>query len=67
MCDNFILENGRMLESVPDCYKNQKLCNQAADNYVHALEFVPKCYKTQEICNKATNAYPSTINCSRML
>ena len=37
-----------MLIFVPDCYKNKKLCNEAVDNYVHALEFVPDCYKTQK-------------------
>ena len=37
------------------------MCNQAVDNYVHALEFVPECYKTQEMCDKAVNTYPSTI------
>ena len=24
------------------------MCNQAVDNYAHALEFVPECYKTQK-------------------
>ena len=26
---------------VLDCYKNQKMCNKAVDNYLHALEVVP--------------------------
>ena len=41
MYDEAILENGRMLESVPDCYENQQMCNKAVDNYPHALNFVP--------------------------
>ena len=42
MCDKVIFENGGTLKSVPDCYKNQEMCNKAVDNYRHALEFVPK-------------------------
>ena len=33
------------------------MCNQAVDNYAHALEFVPELYKTQEMCDKAANTY----------
>ena len=55
--DNFYT----VLKSVPDCYKNQKMCNKAIDNYPHALEFVPKCYKTQKMCDKAVDTHPSTI------
>ena len=55
MCDKAILENGETLESVPDCYKNQKMCDEAVDNYPHALRFVPNCYKTQNMCDKAVN------------
>ena len=35
-----------MLKFVPDCCKNQKMCNKAFDNYIYALEFVPDCYET---------------------
>ena len=44
--DKAILENGGTLESVPDCYKNQDICNKSVDNYSQALEFVLECYKT---------------------
>ena len=33
------LENGGTLNSVIDCYKNQKICNTTVDNYPRALEF----------------------------
>ena len=33
------------------------MCNEAVDNYAHALEFVPDCYKTQKMCNKAVNTF----------
>ena len=46
MCDKAILENGGTLKSVPGCCKNQKMCNKAIDNYLHASELVPECYKT---------------------
>ena len=55
MCHKAILKNGGTLESVSDCYKNQEICNKAADNYPHALEFVREYYKTQEICDKTFN------------
>ena len=29
MCDKAILENGATLEPVPDCYKNQQMCDKA--------------------------------------
>ena len=48
MCDKAILENGRTLKSVPECYKNQEICNKAIDNYPHALEFVPENFMTQK-------------------
>ena len=41
MCNKAILENGRTLMSLPECYKNQEMCNKAVDNCPHALEFVP--------------------------
>ena len=69
MCDKAVLENGGMLKTVPDCYKNKKIRNKAVDNYARALEFVPDCYKTQKMCNKAVNTSPSAIQfvpeCSR--
>ena len=56
MCDKVILENGELLNSVSDSYKNQEMCNKALNN----PPFVPECYRTQKICHKAVNAYPST-------
>ena len=43
MCDKGILENDGTLESIPDCYKNQQMCDKAVDNDPHAHEFVPEC------------------------
>ena len=57
MCDKVILENGELLNSVSDSYKNQEMCNKAFNN----PPFVPECYRMQKICHKAVNAYPSTI------
>ena len=34
MCDKAISENGRTLESVTDCYKNQYICDNADNNYL---------------------------------
>ena len=43
MCDKATLENGGTLKSVPECYKNQEVCNKAVDNYPHALESILEC------------------------
>ena len=59
--DNFILENFGTLESVPDCCKNQKMCNKTVDNYVHALEIYLDCFKTHKMHNKADDTYLSAI------
>ena len=37
MCDKTILENNRTLKSAPDCYKNQEMCANAVENYLHAF------------------------------
>ena len=48
MCDKATLENGGTLKSVPECYKNQEVCNKAVDNYPHALKSILECCKTQK-------------------
>ena len=48
MCDKAIRENGGIFTSAPDCYKNREVCNNAVDNYPHALEFIYEFQKTQE-------------------
>ena len=35
--DKVIAENGGMLKFVPDCYKNEQLCNKAVGSYTYAL------------------------------
>ena len=49
------------ITSVPDCYKNQEMCNKTVDNYHHALEFVADCYMSQEMCDKVVNSHSSAI------
>ena len=43
MRDKAILGNGGTLKPVPGCYENQEMCNEAVNNYPHALEFLPEC------------------------
>ena len=33
---------------IPDCYKNQNICNKVFDNYAHALESVSDFYKNKK-------------------
>ena len=37
MGDKAILENGGVLESVPDLYKIQQMCDKSVNNYARAL------------------------------
>ena len=37
MCDKAILENSGTLKFIPDCYKNQEMCNSAVDNYPYII------------------------------
>ena len=37
MCVKVIIENGRMLWFISECYKDQNMCNKAVDDYPHAL------------------------------
>lgn len=57
MCDKYILENVKTFKSVPNWYKNQKLCNQAVDSYAHALKFILECYKSHKKCDNAANRF----------
>ena len=43
MFDKVILENGKI---IPDCYKNQKMCNKAVDTYLYARLFVLHLFNT---------------------
>ena len=36
------IENYGTLESVPDFYKNQQMCNIAVDTYHSTIQFVPE-------------------------
>ena len=54
-----------MLKSVPDSYKNHRMCNKAVDNYFYAVEFVSDCHKTQEMCSEAINIF--LLQCNSFL
>ena len=43
MCHKITPENGGMLEFIPDCYKNRKMCDKAVVNYSYPLKSVPSC------------------------
>ena len=62
MCDKDVLENGGTLKSVP-ATKTKQNCNEAVDNYPHALEFVPKSIRLQKLCNKAFAILPTKLKC----
>ena len=56
-----IFENGGTLQSVPNCYKNQQICDinqQILDNYLQVLKCVAKCYKAQKTCDEAVDKCP---------
>ena len=49
------------LDSVPECYKHQQMCDKAVDNYPHALKFVFYCFMTKKTCDRAVDTHPSII------
>ena len=55
MCDKIITENGEMLGFIPDSYKVRKMCDDAVDNYDHALSLFRECSQTQKTCDNAVN------------
>ena len=57
MCDKVFIENGAMLVYFIDCYKDQKMCIKAVDNYYFALRFVHDSFKTQNMCKKDVRTY----------
>ena len=42
MCDKPILENPHALEFVPECYKTQKMRDEALNTYLPTIKFVPE-------------------------
>ena len=67
MHDKAILENVTNSESIPDCCKNQEMCDNAVDNYPHELKsecskaqkVITECCKTQIMCDQAVSIHPS--------
>ena len=51
MYDKFNLENSVTFECLPDCHKNQEICNKAVDNYPYALKLASNCYIIQKLCD----------------
>ena len=51
MCDAAVREGPCELESVPDHFKTQEMCNEVVPIYSYLLEHVPD--KMQEMCDKA--------------
>ena len=49
MCHKAILKNDETLESVPDCYKTQQMCDEDVDNYPDTLKSIPSYYLTQNM------------------
>ena len=52
MFDKAILEKGGTSGPVPECNKNQQICDKAIDSYPHASKFVFDCYMIQNFVIK---------------
>ena len=61
ICDKSILENGRMLESVPGQYNTQEICESVASEDTFLLKYCHDRYNTQEMCNKVVGDVLSTL------
>ena len=47
-----------MVGFIPNCYRDQKMCNKAIDNYTW---FGPNCYSTQKMFSNVVGTYSSAI------
>ena len=57
MCYNAVIENGLVLEIVPDMYKNNMMCTAAINNTPMALQYVPDNIITYELCYNSVKTY----------
>ena len=60
MCEKAFKYYSRVLEFVPDCFKNKKMCKKAAQEYPYPLEFFLDCFNTGQI-RKSVNEYPCKL------
>ena len=58
MYDKSNLENSVTLEYLPDCHKNQEICNKTVDNYPYALKLASNCYIIPKLCHKTVKTHP---------
>ena len=56
MCDKIISENPFMLKYCPDKYITQKMCDEAADDFLTKLSFVTDWFFTSKIIKKLFTA-----------
>ena len=56
------IENGGTLKFLPESCKNQKMCNQAVDNYADGLNYVPIVIQLKKVCNEVVDSNPSANN-----
>ena len=52
MCNKVVDNYSHALEFVPENYKTQKTCDNAASTYLSTIKFVPECFMTQESVRK---------------
>ena len=52
MCNKVVDNYSHALEFVPENYKTQKTCDNAASAYLSTIKFVPECFMTQESVRK---------------
>ena len=61
MWDKVVSTHSSTIQFVPECYKTQKMCDEAFDLSFLAYFHIPDGYKTQEMCDRIISDDGSVI------
>ena len=50
-----------VIDSIPDQYKTQKMCDKGVDDNPSSVKYIPDRYKTQKMCDKAVDDNPNAL------
>ena len=60
MCEKVIIENGGILEFIPDCYKNQNMCDKAV--ILPQYNLLLNAISIKKTCDKAIDTCPFVVD-----
>ena len=60
MCEKVIIENSGILEFIPDCYKNQNMCDKAV--VLPQYNLLLNAISIKKTCDKAIDTCPFVVD-----